>query len=296
MEYSGLERGVGKGFWFARTTRRALVILMAGLIAVAALAGRARGLTIEKRETALAPPTCVALGSPVHRRPTWLATTTAAWPSGSIRAATPTVVNFDFASTGLDVSVMGADGTLAAPATLTDRTLPVSNQATVGLGNGRSLVVYSRLVPESDFGNYQVRFQIVDSATPGDGGTVIVDAGADRATDGGDGGAVGDAVTGAADGPSGDLPPLADASADVFDASAADLRAEASADAQADSRADTRAGASDGALADGGADAGAALAGSGCSCAIEPGRGPSWCWIAVALALQRWLRRRRSRA
>ena len=83
---------------------------------------------------------------------------------------------------------MGSDGTLAAPVTLTDRTLPVRNPTAVGLANGRSLLVYSRLMPGSGFGNHQVRFQILDSS-PGDGGTVL-DAGIDRATDGGDGGGV----------------------------------------------------------------------------------------------------------
>ncbi len=59
-----------------------------------------------------------------------------------------------------------------------------------GRWNGRSLLVYSRLVPDSDFGNYQVRFQILNSSTPGDDGGMVLDAGMDRATDASDGGVV----------------------------------------------------------------------------------------------------------
>jgi MYXO-CTERM domain-containing protein len=61
-----------------------------------------------------------------------------------------------------------------------------------------------------------------------------------------------------------------------------------------DLRADSRPEPVDGPAVDRGADAGPVLAGTGCSCAIDPGRGTSWASIAVALALT-VRRRRRSR-
>ena len=98
------------------------------------------------------------------------------WDGMMFVGATPSVVAFQLPPNGIDVSVMGPDGTLAPPVTLTDRLLPVWNPTSVGLGNGRSLLVYSRLMPDSDFGNYQVRLQILNSSTPGDdGGTVLDD-------------------------------------------------------------------------------------------------------------------------
>jgi hypothetical protein len=202
------------------------------------------------------------------------------------------VLTTDYPSTGVDVSVMGADGTLAAPVTLTDKALPVSNQITVGLGSGRSLLVYSRLFPESNLGNYQVRFQILDTTTPADGGTTVLDAGTDRAADASDGGVTstddasddaaatdaardGAAIADAADAPAMDRPPSTDA-------------------ADADLRLDASGGMIDGAAADrGAADDGKRLGGSGCSCAVAAGRGAGWSSILVALVLLRSRRRRR---
>jgi MYXO-CTERM domain-containing protein len=210
---------------------------------------------------------------------------TPTWDGMMFVAATPSVVAFALPPTGIDVSAMGSDGTLAAPITLSDRTLPVWNPTPVGLGNGRSLLVYSRLMPESDFGNYQVRFQILNSSTPGDGGTVL-DAGMDRAPDASDGGVV-----------------FADASSfdagSSFDGGASDADANPTGAVDAsggDLRADSRPEPIDGPVADRRADAGPVLAGSGCSCAIEPGRDASWASIAVALALLTARRRRRSRS
>ena len=248
---------------------------------------------------------------------------TPTWDGMMFVGATPSVVAFELPSAGVDVSVMGADGTLADAVTVTDKTLPVSNPTSVGLGNGRSLLVYSRLLPDSHFGNFQVRFQILDTTTPGDGG-VRLDAGMDSATAARDGGVLSidaapadsgsDASVGSRDGgavaevgdeASPDRPPSVDASVDVFDASAVDLRADASADVQADSRpdvqadsqTDARAGTIDGPAADRGADAAEGLGGRGCSCAVETGRGgTSWASIAVALALLTARRRRRSRS
>src|SRR4029077_19029593 len=99
----------------------------------------------------------------------------------------------------------------------------------VGLGNGRTLLVYSRLVPESDFGNYQVRFQILNSSTPGDGGTVL-DAGMDRATDASDGGVV------VADGSSSDAGSFFDGAAPDADANPTDAVDAPGGDVRADSR------------------------------------------------------------
>jgi MYXO-CTERM domain-containing protein len=69
---------------------------------------------------------------------------------------------------------------LGGPTTLADTRLLVLSPMSVGLGGGRSLIAYSRVVADSTFGNFQVRFQIVDStdATAVDGG-VAVDAATD---------------------------------------------------------------------------------------------------------------------
>jgi hypothetical protein len=100
------------------------------------------------------------------------------WNGTMFVSAAPTSMSADMLPAGIDVNLMAVDGTLSAPTTLTDETMPVFNPIALGLGGGRSLVAYSRLIPESSFGNYQVRFQIVDTtATSSADGGVDADAG-----------------------------------------------------------------------------------------------------------------------
>jgi hypothetical protein len=94
---------------------------------------------------------------------------------------------YDYDSVGVDVSVLSADGVLSDPPTtiVPPRLATTEPPVVIGLGPDRNLVVYSRLVPEHDYGALRVRFQIVDSGrsvTTTDGGTmndgaVIIDSG-----------------------------------------------------------------------------------------------------------------------
>jgi MYXO-CTERM domain-containing protein len=239
-----------------------------------------------------------AISGPTYRLSSFIGTPT--WDGMAFTAAT-----FAFGSahglSGVALNVMGPDGTLATPTVLTDTRLQVANPTSIGLGGGRSLVAYSRLIPDSAFGNFQVRYQIVknDVVPTADGG-VGADGGSDAMSvaDGGagdgtshansdgdgplvpDGGSDGDASSPSQGGPDArdaadergaDAPPPHDASLppEIADGSAPD-RADASLERPP--------------------------GGSGCSCEVGRNDSAGWSWIGVlALALVR-ARRRSSRS
>ena len=220
---------------------------------------------------------------------------------------------YGYDNTGVDVSLLSPDGVLLdPPTTVVDRSLTTTGSTAVGLGAGKNLVVYSRLVPESDQGALRVRFQIVDSqrAPVPDGGAISdggSDGGAGPASDGGlapdtvvaaDASVEADArdASVAAEAP-------ADRAGDARDAipesaaPVADARDTAPADAvPADGRADAGMDADATATRDAAVDSGAGSSGSGCSCELGGSRGGAPAGPAgaalLALALAAGRRRR----
>ena len=238
-------------------------------------------------------------------------------------------------SAGVDVTVMSMDGVVDPPTTIVPpRQLTTLAPIAVPLAPDRNLVLYTRLVPEHDYGALRLRFQIVDSARPSsnpDGGVTDSGPGADAldamnaldaasGTDAGD--ASGDDLRDAQDAPAEAVRPdvaLADATAD---ASAPDLGrpdAPATTDATPDAVADAPA--TDAARPDvaGGGDApaprdavadvtprdaaadtgGGSSSSSGCSCALSAdGAGPDrgrGDWALVLFGTVACLRRRAPR-
>jgi MYXO-CTERM domain-containing protein len=189
---------------------------------------------------------------------------------------------YDYDSVGVDVNVLSTDGVLlGSPTTIVPPDqLTTLAPTVVGLAPDKNLVVYSRLVPEHDYGGLRVRFQIVDSSHQSnpDGGQV---------TDGGptsDGGLAVDATDGVDavdanlthDAPSDDLRDATAVDASEPDLARPDVGADtvATVDAGGDAgyldagRPET-AGAGDApALRDAAADARLGSS-SGCSCAVS---------------------------
>jgi hypothetical protein len=183
---------------------------------------------------------------------------------------------------GVALNVMGPDGTLGAPTVLTDPTLPIANAMTIGLGDARSLVAYSRLIPDSTFGNFQVRFQIVkDDVVPAADGGAGTDGGSDSNPS--DGGSL------ASDGSS-----IADASSSIDGSK--DAR-DVGDGLQPDMATDAPTAISDGGIPDR-VDAGHEITSgrSGCSCGVGSGGLAAWSWVGVAVGLALVRARRRSRA
>ena len=72
---------------------------------------------------------------------------------------------------GVDLTFLSASlAQVGSVTALVDPLLPTSAPTAVGLGSGKSLIVYSRLMPDADTGNVRVRFQILDSQSSGGGG------------------------------------------------------------------------------------------------------------------------------
>jgi len=158
---------------------------------------------------------------------------------------------YDYDSVGVDVNVLSTDGVLIdSPTTIVPPDqLTTLAPTVVGLAPDRNLVVYSRLVPDHDYGGLRVRFQIVDTSHPSnpDGGQV---------TDGGptsDGGLAVDATHGVAD-VGADAGATLDAGGDAryLDAGRTDTAGAVDAPAPGDAAADAR-----------------LVSPSGCSCAVS---------------------------
>lgn len=219
---------------------------------------------------------------------------TPSWNGSLFASAAPTALGFETADTGVDVSLLAPNLTLVGgPTTIVDRRLPTSGATATGLGSGKSLIAYSRLMPDADFGNVRVRFQIVDSqpAPEADGGATGGDA---SAPDGrtADAAVATDTAAGDARAPSDATSADAAREAGVPDAGASD----GSPDGGANDASRETAASSD-AVADTRSERSAGTSGAGCSCA-SAGRdtlasGDAWILGALFLGLATALQRRR---
>jgi MYXO-CTERM domain-containing protein len=224
---------------------------------------------------------------------------TPSWNGSLFTSAAPTALGFETADTGVDVSLLAPNLTLVGgPTTIVDRRLPTSGATATGLGSGKSLIAYSRLMPDADFGNVRVRFQIVDSqpAPEADGGATGGDA---SAPDGGtaDAAVATDTAAGDAWAPSDATGADAAREAGVSDAGAADAGASDGSPDSGAIDAPRETAASSDAVADTTSERSAGTGGAGCSCA-SAGRdtrasGDAWILGALVLGLATALHRRR---